>query len=453
MALTVTHFAWLVVFSSFIALFLPQANAYSNGMLCNETFVVVSTGGDQPKSSQAYIGIILTNLAAFAGAFGKVLMKKAQNSCIWYVPALFCIVIMNPVGDIYAYQFATTSVLVPFSAMSIVWACIFAPCVLGEKVTKKDVVGIVIVVIGVVLVAIAGRTDSPEYTTEQLHILFTGNFTFIIYITIDAALLTFMCLVMFFTWPKPKDPSLPSGWEKSDFNGFPLYTNRKLNLTQWEPPASCFSPVQNKLDQTRAFCLKNVISETSVLRKICFAAAGGLLGGNLFMVKVLVASFATAKASDYSIYIIIIFTGIVVGGGLFLLGKGMVVYDAVFCIPLYQCGLIVVGSASAAAYFRDWSGFQDDTTGLYFNNYCGFQPWQFGVFPVGLVLCLVGIVILSYKPKSVDPVAQKQDIELENLKSADSSASEGEKNSPKSRESRYLQSDESQIQDSCVVLG
>lgn len=265
------------------------------------------------------MGVILTSLASLVGTVGKILFKVAhtaearanlydshgdlaqakherlQSRLTWAAGAIG-IMVLNPVGDTAAYAFASQSMLVPFAALSIVWNTLCAPWLLHEKITKRDLFGTTIIVGGCTLVAVSSSHSPVVYTASSLAARF--------YAPWFLAFVFFMC--------------------------------------------------------SAAALLCHLLSTRhtgSIAHRIAAGALGGVIGGNLYLVKCTTLLLLMPRPRPWwtypGNYVVAAGAALSAGGGLMFLSRALSWYPAVTVIPVYQSSLIIFGCMSAAAFFDD----------------------------------------------------------------------------------------------------
>eukprot|EP00457_Paulinella_chromatophora_P008858 gb/GEZN01008907.1/.p1 GENE.gb/GEZN01008907.1/~~gb/GEZN01008907.1/.p1 ORF type:complete len:407 (-),score=46.41 gb/GEZN01008907.1/:2-1222(-) len=271
-----------------------------------------------------WFGIMLTVWSTLFGSFGKLALKLAHNVekkmssledlqrrkkkrlrakrhfalCFAFV----AIGILNPCCEIAAYLFASQAMLVPFASLSIVWNAAFAPYLLGEKLTFRDMAGTFLIFCGCGVVAVAGNHRDQEFTFQFLMRRFCER-DFIIYLACMFCALFSMAWIMIF---------------RQD--------------SRWWHRVAC-------------------------------GCIGGVLGGNFFLVKCTTLLFELSVYDhsiwldwrSYAIFAATIFCSL---GGFILLNSALRQYPAVDIVPLYQCAIMIAGSSSALAFFQDWAGFK-----------------------------------------------------------------------------------------------
>jgi hypothetical protein len=324
-----------------------------------------SADGGESDSGLWYVGVILSVLATLAGAVGKVLMKKAHmvskevqgairgdvkaaelakiKTKFWTIKliGLLCIIIINPICDVAAFSFTAQSVIAPLAGLTLVWNTMLAPCLLDETPTRLHYISAFCVFAGVATVGVSGNHTSSSYTLAEIRLLFRQT-SFIIYAVLLAIFLVFLVGSIH----HPRSPP-------------------------W-------------------------------LRRFAWGAAGGTVGGNLFILK---ATLETLGAWDaWEFYLMLLGTIAVAAGGLKLMDMGLKRYDALFIATMYQGFFIFFGAASGIAFYRDLD--------------CQ-ASWKYVVYPLGLVICLAGVAIVVLTAD-----AEATEVPIEKATSADKGAVE-----------------------------
>ena len=73
----------------------------------------------------------------------------------------------NPAFCLLAMNYASPSILAPFSGLTLVWIVLFSHPVIGEKPSQKQVVAASLIIAGEVLTAIFGDHTNDEGVTVQ----------------------------------------------------------------------------------------------------------------------------------------------------------------------------------------------------------------------------------------------------------------------------------------------
>lgn len=104
---------------------------------------------------------LLALIMTFISSFGGYFLKKASNAhgvkallgCkfLW-LGGLFYV--LSSIFNIWLLRIVDYSVAVPLGAMTYVWSFFIAKKLLGEKITRRRVLGIVLIISGVILIAL-----------------------------------------------------------------------------------------------------------------------------------------------------------------------------------------------------------------------------------------------------------------------------------------------------------
>ena len=94
--------------------------------------------------------------------------KEIENYCnhpTWLL-GIGCLVV-DAVLDVWTFGLAPASLLAPMASMVLVWNVVTSPCLVGEKLTKRQLVGTLIIISGSILATIFSQHDTPSYTLED----------------------------------------------------------------------------------------------------------------------------------------------------------------------------------------------------------------------------------------------------------------------------------------------
>lgn len=69
-------------------------------------------------------------------------------------------------GNFVSYGFAPASVVAPLGTVALIANCAFAPLVLGESFTKRNVLGVALAILGAVTIVWSGRGSNPRVSQE-----------------------------------------------------------------------------------------------------------------------------------------------------------------------------------------------------------------------------------------------------------------------------------------------
>lgn len=126
---------------------------------------------------------------------------------IWYVGiCLMGISALLDVGMLFfllflivSYALAPSSLLAPMAAVTLVFNTIMSFLVLHEKISKLDIVSIIIIVVGAVLAIVFGSRDETDHDLDGLIELYNDNLTIAYLCILSAVLVIFMCIIVAIT--------------------------------------------------------------------------------------------------------------------------------------------------------------------------------------------------------------------------------------------------------------
>jgi hypothetical protein len=135
--------------------------------------------GTQPFCNLWILGVIGALAGTFLSTLGlgfqkltherlKAEGKEIENYChhpIW-VLGISCLVI-DAILDLWTFGLAPASLLAPLSSMGIVWNTVTSPCLLGEKITTRGMVGSLVIMAGSVCATIFSQHETPGYTLDD----------------------------------------------------------------------------------------------------------------------------------------------------------------------------------------------------------------------------------------------------------------------------------------------
>jgi uncharacterized membrane protein len=144
-----------------------------------------------------YVGILLDCVATLAGTGGKQLLRYAvvKNNAWYYPLGLLCTAVIDPAFDVSAYSFAAQSIIAPMGGMVVVWNIAIAPYTLGEALTRSRVAGAVLIIVGTLIVGLAGNHEDTKRSVDEYLALFARGEAVLYYV-----LLTLWCAVCGYYW-------------------------------------------------------------------------------------------------------------------------------------------------------------------------------------------------------------------------------------------------------------
>lgn len=97
--------------------------------------------------------------------------SKRMQIVSWslYLSGMVGMTFLNPLCCVLAMQYATPSILAPFSGLTLVWVVLFSRCFVGEIPGMSQKVACALIVWGQVLVAVFGdHTNGSEMTVDDV---------------------------------------------------------------------------------------------------------------------------------------------------------------------------------------------------------------------------------------------------------------------------------------------
>ncbi|RSH78392.1 uncharacterized protein EHS24_002117 [Apiotrichum porosum] len=97
-------------------------------------------------------------------------------------------------GNFLSYGFAPASVVAPLGTVALIANCVFAPLVLGESFTMRNVMGMLLAILGAVTVVWSSRDSNKRMSPDELWAAITAPL-FIIYTAVNIAVIVPLTLL------------------------------------------------------------------------------------------------------------------------------------------------------------------------------------------------------------------------------------------------------------------
>lgn len=266
---------------------------------------------------------------------------------------------LNPLCGVLAMNYASPSILAPFSGLTLVWIVLFSSSLINEKPTFTQVVAASLIVSGEVIVAVFGDHTNDEHVTIQHVRNSYMEPTFLLYFIA----LTFWMLLLFY-WMRSSNSSVV------------------LKRFAWGVSGGSVTGLQNFLKDSLTI-LKDVHAPSS---SPSLTLTGQLYETNVSYPWFFFAFVTLAIASSF--------------GGLLLLTACMKRYDATYSSAMFVGSFVISASIMSAIHYDTFQHLRSTI--------------NFVMYPAGLVVLMVGVYILVNESKDVDDGAgQFQAIEQE----------------------------------------
>lgn len=309
------------------------------------------------------VGVIISIVGSIFSNFGQNVQKFAMmkneekpeaervsytKMWRWWVGLLF--VIFGSLGDFTSLSFAPQSVVMPVGSMTLVANLFFASMWLGETLTRKDVLGTFMIIVGASLVAVAygalGTPNNKEYSLDELIQLYL-RISILVYFVLMGALMLFLYTLM-------KKCEFILG-QDGDHQQDPEYQK----LVRWHPFSySALSGV---------FGANSVLFAKSTTELIRLTAEGQNQFGKPLTYVIIGAMFTCIISQTH------------------FLAHGLQFFDALYIIPVFQCFFITFSILGGAVYF---------------NELTSFTALQWVVFLGAVGITLFGVILLSARDMS-----------------------------------------------------
>jgi uncharacterized membrane protein len=318
-------------------------------------------GGDDswhavPGQYMWIVGVFLAALASLISNLGVTLQKLLHNQTLekggdrskYYKHPLWwlgvSLVVLGSLADFAALSFSPQSMIAPLGSLTLVSNVIFAPYLLKERITRRDLVGTALIIGGCCVTVLFADHSSNEYTPSELFELF-ANRGYQVYCVIVAIMIVGL-------------RSYIHEGEKLDMESTEYEEKRKY--MRFAYPASA-----------------GVVGAQSVLFAKC-------------TVELLTANFVF-KSGNMFVYpqtwIILTLLGITIFCQIKWLNEGLQQFDASYTVPVFQAFWILLSVISGLMFYKEIDGMNTIAKVFFF---------------VGIIVTIYGVSMLSHRrvPKS-----------------------------------------------------
>ncbi len=388
----------------------------------------------------------------------KVILGIPCSPC-WWASFLLMGLVPFPM-DFFAYSFAAQSIVVPFAGMTLVLNQIFAPCILGEKLYRMDIYASILVFLGCLATTVSGSHEESSYTVCELMEFWKAP-AFVAALVILLTVLA-LCLVLIMwtgkmasikqnsdnpvsleeevkmsdtgmgvganmrhsggetpsesvseepievivsggASPASPSPGNPSGEMRHRGSSLNSPSSPEEFIAPTSPlsataPEPSFSKKRSKRSDTNPSLFGFIVVSERAARVLtqfrpvffaCLAGGSGTLQNILFkglgelMKNTLFDGGDNLAWQTFYPYLMLFWVLFFAINQLSWLNKGLALFDAVLMLPLYNAFYIVLSSAYGSLYYGEM------------DNY---EAWQWVVFPIGILVTTIGVLMLTLKP-------------------------------------------------------
>jgi hypothetical protein len=300
------------------------------------------------------IGSVVLNLGINLQRFAHLKLEKLPvaervhytRDPIWI--GGFIIFIVGNLGDAVGLSFTPQSVITPIGSVSLVSNLLFARVLLKERIGVPTLVGVFLVVGGVVTIVTTSNTACTVETIDTLLERWRRT-DFIIFTVIH-----FTALALLNTY---------------------VYRVERRMRAESEGTTRCLADWQGRRLRVAYAILASMYATWTVL---LIKSIGELVKETARGINQLVR---------WETYMIIIAAVISALSQLRYLNAGLRHFEALFIVPVFYA-FWVFGSITVG--------------GIYFDEFDGFERWQYGVFAAGVAINVAGVAVLASRSLSTE---------------------------------------------------
>ena len=290
----------------------------------------------------------------------------------------FVFIVSETVLDLVTFGFAPISILAPLSSVTLIWNVILAPFVLGERLGPLRLLATFVILCGAVLSVAFAQHATPTYSLDEIIVLLSRP----IFITFETIVVGFLL-------------HLHVAFAIIDaYLSEEMQSQAEEKAAADEMPRSCLKRYAGKYYRslgTAVVWLYNKVIGTFglvVLYAFMTAALSGQAVGTAKIVIELVKATIFAEGvpfyTSWQWYIMAAYLLLLVFLLTRYLNEMLRRFDALVAVPIYQSLCILLQLATAAFVFDEFST---------------FQTLQIICFPIGTLLCIFGIYLMSVAEK------------------------------------------------------
>lgn len=291
--------------------------------------------------------------------------KPYWRNAGWWIG--LALVVLGALGDFIALGIAAQSIVAPIGAMTLVANIFFAHYWLKESLPRKDLFATAAIITGSVVCAVAGDHTQTTYSLEEL-LSFYSQPGFIVY-----AIFVIIFVGGLYGLSKRIEP---------------IKVNLNKAVCTYEQAKAAGQESESEL---RALD-ENILAQEALYAKwekihpFTYCAISGAFGGqNILFGKMVAELLARTFSGDnqmiyFLTYVFVACMFLSIFFQLHFLAKALSSFDALYCVPVFQCFFIVFSTLAGAAYFSEFAR---------------FNITQSFIFPIGMILTLGGVYVLS----------------------------------------------------------
>eukprot|EP01029_Cantina_marsupialis_P023936 TRINITY_DN603_c0_g1_i10.p1 TRINITY_DN603_c0_g1~~TRINITY_DN603_c0_g1_i10.p1 ORF type:complete len:602 (+),score=120.78 TRINITY_DN603_c0_g1_i10:160-1965(+) len=278
--------------------------------------------------------------------------EKKQHKKLWICG--FLCVVAGSFGDFAALGFGSQSIVAPLGATTLVTNILIAPMFLKEKLMLRDVLSTLVIVSGCVIAVMFASHKNSLHTLEQLYSLYERK-QFAVYFSVLVVILIVWLLIIrrieYIQKRHGGDSPQYKSWEKFHRFSYPS--------------------------------ISGIVGAQSVLfaKTVVEMVMDTINGGNVFFFRI-------------QSYPILILLGLCITLQVYWLNCGLARFDALYNVPIFQ---------------SFWISFSVIGGGIHYGEFSDFSTKQIAMFPLGVVLTIVGVYFLSQRDTNIQKLLEDED--------------------------------------------
>ena len=280
------------------------------------------------------------------------------------------LVIGGSLCDFAALALAAQSIVAPIGSVTLVANMVFAQYWLKETLSRRDLCGTVLIIAGSVLTVAFGDHSDPEYSLSDFRHFFGFSSSIIYALAVLGFCATLYALLLYLRPMKKRIVEINKTYETIHDNS-----------------------VRQRLiaDNTELAAVIVRYTPWEKVHPFFLCALSGALGAQSVMFGKMVSELiSTTMQGDNQLfspfpYLFLLSMLFFIFSQIHFLALALAYFDALYCVPIFQCFFILISTVGGATFFQEFSNF--DTT-------------QAIMFPLGIVVTLVGVFLLAQRDSS-----------------------------------------------------
>lgn len=297
----------------------------------------------------------------------------------------FVLVFIGNIADFIALSMAAQTIVAPIASFTLISNVCFAHFWLRETVSWRDILGTLLIIVGATLSVAFGDHTETKFTLEEIEKFWVGRAFLCYIILITVCEIVLFKLITKYTPIKKQLVETISRYENAS-------ALNKKNDMEWE------DKIIKQLEQQ--------YNKNEKLHSFSLCAFSGIAGAQsvLFgkMVSELIVTSITDENQMFHLlpYVFIVCMFIFVCTQIHFQAIALKFFDALYVVPVFQCFFVCVSTLGGVCFFKEL-----DT----------FSAVQAAVFPIGLIITLSGVLLLSSRKMNRKIVKHVDECDLANV--------------------------------------